>query len=45
MGKKGKTPDGETEYADVHQFSILNFSNEMLHFDKDLSIIYRVYMS
>ena len=45
MAKKGKTPDGATEYVDVNQFSVLNFSNEMLHFDKDLSIIYRVYMS
>ena len=36
---------GETEILDAIQFSILNFSNEMLHFEKDLSIIYRVYIS
>lgn len=36
---------GEEEMMDVIQFSILNFSNEMLHFDKDLTIIYRVYIS
>lgn len=45
MGKKGTLPDGTEEYSEVVQFSILNFSNEMLHFDKDLSIIYRVYIS
>lgn len=44
-GKKGTLPTGEEEYVDVTQFSILNFSNEMLHFDKDLTIIYRVYIS
>jgi hypothetical protein len=37
--------NGEFEYRDVHQFSVLNFSNEILHFEKNLSIIYRVYLS
>ena len=37
--------DGTQEYKNVHQFSVLNFSNEILHFDKALSIIYRVYLS
>lgn len=45
MGSKGTLDDGTEEYLGVKQFSILNFSNEMLHFDKDLSIIYRVYIS
>lgn len=46
LGKLGTIPDtGAQEYKDVIQFSVLNFSNEMLHFDKDLSIIYRVYVS
>ena len=46
VGRKGvSTETGEEEYIDVTQFSILNFSNEMLHFDKDLSIIYRIYIS
>ena len=37
--------DSSTELCNVIQFSILNLSNEMLHFDKDLSIIYRVFIS
>ena len=45
MGKLGTLDDGTEEYKEVVQFSVLNFSNEMLHFDKDLSIIYRVYIS
>lgn len=46
VGRKGiSTETGEEEYIDVTQFSVLNFSNEMLHFDKDLSIIYRIYIS
>lgn len=45
MGQMGTLEDGTPEYKNVTQFSILNFSNEMLHFDKDLSIIYRVYIS
>lgn len=44
-GKLGTLEDGSQEYKDVVQFSILNFSNEMLHFEKDLSIVYRVYIS
>ena len=32
------------EYTDVRQISVLNFSNEMLHFEKDLTIIYRIYL-
>lgn len=35
--------DGRPEYKQVKQFSALNFSNEMLHMNKDLSVIYRVY--
>lgn len=35
--------DGRPEYKQVKQFSGLNFSNEPLHMNKDLSIIYRVY--
>lgn len=48
-GIKGVLTDeerlGEEEMLNVQQFSILNFSNEMLHFDKDLAILYRVYIS
>ena len=36
---------GDTELCNVIQFSVLNISNEMLHFDKDLTIIYRVFIS
>ena len=45
MGELGTLTDGTEEYLNVEQFSVLNFSNEMLHFNKDLSIIYRVYIS
>lgn len=45
LGQKGVLDDGREEYLNVYQFSILNFSNEMLHFDKDLTIIYRLYLS
>lgn len=46
VGQKGIDPDtGDEEYIGVTQFSVLNFSNEMLHFDKDLTIIYRIYIS
>lgn len=41
----GDENDGDAEILDCIQFSILNFSNEMLHFEKDLSIIYRIYIS
>lgn len=44
-GVKGVLEDGTEEYKQVLQFSILKFSHEMLHFDKDLSIIYRIYTS
>ena len=37
--------DGSTKLCNVNQISILNISNEMLHFDKDLTIIYRVFIS
>ena len=36
---------GDTELCNVIQFSVLNISNEMLHFDKDFTIIYRVFIS
>lgn len=42
-GIKSTCADGRPEYKQVRQFSILNFSNEMLHMNKDLSIIYRIY--
>lgn len=42
-GIRSVTDDGREEYKQVLQFSALTFSNEMLHFEKDLSIIYRVY--
>lgn len=42
-GIKSTCADGTPEYKQVRQFSILNFSNEMLHMNKDLSIIYRIY--
>lgn len=50
VGNKGVITDnsdraGEEEFLNTVQFSILNFSNEMLHFEKDLSVIYRVYIS
>lgn len=35
--------DGRPEYKQVRQFSALNFSNEMLHMNKDLNAIYRIY--
>lgn len=37
--------EGAEEIMNTTQFSILTFSNEMLHFDKDLTVIYRVYVS
>ena len=42
-GIKSTLADGSEEFKQVLQFSSLNFSNEMLHMNKDLSIIYRVY--
>jgi hypothetical protein len=42
-GIKSTLADGSEEYKQVTQFSALNFSNEMLHMNKDLTIIYRVY--
>ena len=44
-GTKYLFEDGTYEYADVSQITVLNFSNEMLHFEKDMSIIYRIYLS
>lgn len=44
-GIKARFEDGSYEYTDVRQITVLNFSNEMLHFEKDLSIIYRIYLS
>ena len=44
-GSNGNWFIGSTELCNVIQFSILNISNEMLHFDKDLTIIYRVFIS
>ena len=45
MGQMGTLPDGTHEYVNVEQFSILNMTNEPLHFEKDLSVIYRVYLA
>lgn len=42
-GIKSTCADGRPEYKQVKQFSALNFSNEMLHMNKDLSVIYRIY--
>lgn len=44
-GTKYLYEDGTYEYGDVRQITVLNFSNEMLHFEKDMSIIYRIYLS
>lgn len=35
--------DGRAEYKQVHQVSCCHFTNEPLHMDKDMSIIYRWY--
>lgn len=35
--------DGRPEYKQVHQVSCCHFTNEPLHMDKDMSIIYRWY--
>lgn len=42
-GIKSSCADGRPEYKQVKQFSALNFSNEMLHMNKDLFCIYRIY--
>lgn len=44
-GIKSTLSDGTMEYKCVTQFSKLNFGNELLHMDKDLTIIYRLYNS
>lgn len=44
-GTKCLFADGSYEYTNVRQNTILNFSNEMLHFEKGLTIIYRIYLS
>ena len=44
-GTKCLFADGSVEYTDVRQNTVLNFSNEMLHFEKGLTIIYRIYLS
>lgn len=44
-GTKCMYADGSYEYTDVRQNTVLNFSNEMLHFEKGLTIIYRIYLS
>lgn len=44
-GTKCLFEDGTYEYTDVKQITVLNFSNEMLHFEKDMSIIYRIYLT
>ena len=42
-GIKSVLGDQREEYKQVKQFSVLNFGNELLHMDKNLNIIYRVY--
>lgn len=42
-GIRSTLEDMREEYKQVRQFSVLTFGNELLHMDKDLSIIYRVY--
>lgn len=42
-GVRSTCADGRPEYKQVKQFSALNFSNEPLHMNKDLSVIYRIY--
>ena len=42
-GIKSTLVDGQEEYKQVMQVSGLAFSNEMLHMNKELNIIYRVY--
>ena len=44
-GTKCMFADGSYEYVNVRQNTVLNFSNEMLHFEKGLTIIYRIYLS
>ena len=44
-GTKYMYEDGTCEYGDVKQITVLNFSNEMLHFEKDMSIIDRIYLT
>lgn len=44
-GTKCMFADGSYEYTNVRQNTVLNFSNEMLHFEKGLTIIYRIYLS
>lgn len=42
-GIRSTTADQREEYKQVLQFSVLTFGNELLHMDKNLNIIYRVY--
>lgn len=42
-GIKSTTEDMREEFKQVLQFSVLTFGNELLHMNKNLSIIYRVY--
>lgn len=42
-GIKSTLADGREEYKQVKQFSVLTFGNELLHMNKNLYIIYRVY--
>lgn len=42
-GIRSTLEDGREEYKQVLQFSVLTFGNELLHMNKDLNIIYRVY--
>lgn len=42
-GIKSTLADGREEYKQVRQFSVLTFGNELLHMNKNLYIIYRIY--
>lgn len=44
-GVKGTLEDGSDEYKQVKLLSMLTFGNELLHMNKDLTIIYRLYVS
>lgn len=42
-GIKSTVDDGRAEYKQVHQVSCCHFTNEPLHMEKDMTIVYRWY--
>lgn len=42
-GIRSRLVDGREEYKQVRQFSCLTFGNELLHMNKTLTILYRIY--